>query len=164
MMRPRAAALTVLLVLLLSACRGDDSNGGDAKPDEPNPQDAATALASGLTARDLSKVKLTADTATIAQASYDRITKELADEKVRVDTSAVKRTGSTATATLHWTWDLTAATWEYDATAQLSFAEDGWQVAWSPTVVEPSLVEGENLDVSSVLADRGDILGAGGHR
>jgi cell division protein FtsI/penicillin-binding protein 2 len=29
-------------------------------------------------------------------------------------------------------------------------------------VVEPSLVEGENLDVSSVLADRGDILGAGG--
>ena len=162
MMRPRAAALTVLLVLFLSACTGDDSDGGDANQDEPNPQDAATALASGLTARDLSKVRLTADTATIAQASYDRITKELADEKVRVDTTAVKRTGSTATATLHWTWDLTAATWEYDATAQLTFAEDGWQVAWSPSVVEPSLVEGENLDVSSVLADRGDILGAGG--
>jgi cell division protein FtsI/penicillin-binding protein 2 len=29
-------------------------------------------------------------------------------------------------------------------------------------VVEPSLEEGENLDVSAVLADRGDILGAGG--
>ena len=35
-------------------------------------------------------------------------------------------------------------------------------MAWAPSVVEPSLVEGENLDVSSVLADRGDILGAGG--
>ncbi len=65
-------------------------------------------------------------------------------------------------ATLHWTWDLTSATWEYDAEAELKLAEDGWQVAWAPSVVEPSLVEGEALDVSSVLADRGDILGAGG--
>ena len=41
--------------------------------DEPDPQDAATALASGLTAKDLSKVAFTSDTATTAQASYDRI-------------------------------------------------------------------------------------------
>jgi cell division protein FtsI/penicillin-binding protein 2 len=166
MTRPRAAALALALALVLvgvAGCTGDSGDGdGDGGSDQPDPQDAATALASGLTAGDLSKVSFTTDTATVAQASYDRITQELGDAPVRVDTGGVKQTGSTAVATLHWTWDLTAAKWEYDAKAQLTFAADGWQVAWAPSVIEPSLVEGENLDVSSVLADRGDILGAGG--
>ena len=162
MMRRRAAAVTLLVSLVLTACTGDSKDDGSS--DQPDPQDAATALASGLTAHDLSKVRFTADTATTAQASYDRITKELADEKVRVDTAGVKQTASTAVARLHWTWDLTAATWEYDATAKLTLKDGAWQVAWAPSVVEPSLVEGENLDVSSVLADRGDILGAGGQQ
>ena len=164
MTRPRAAALTLAIALVVGAagCTGD-SGGGDSS-DEPDPQDAATALASGLTAKDLSKVALTSDTATTAQASYDRITQEMDAAKLQVDTAGVKQTGSTAVATLHWTWDLTSATWEYDAEAELKFAEDGWQVAWAPSVIEPSLVEGENLDVSAVLADRGDILGAGGQQ
>jgi hypothetical protein len=119
-------------------------------------------LASGLSAKDLSKVALTPETATVAQAAYDGIVAELDDASVRVDTAGVERTGSTATATLHWTWDLTSATWEYDATAELRFTEDEWQVAWAPSIVEPSLVEGETIGISSVLADRGDILGAGG--
>ena len=162
MTRPRAAALTLAIALVVGAagCTGD--SGGDDSSDEPDPQDAATALASGLTAKDLSKVALTSDTATTAQASYDRITQEMDAAKLQVDTAGVEQTGSTAVATLHWTWDLTSATWEYDAEAELKFAEDGWQVAWAPSVIEPSLVEGENLDVSAVLADRGDILGAGG--
>jgi cell division protein FtsI/penicillin-binding protein 2 len=159
--RPRAAAFTLTFALVLGAagCTGDS---GDDSSDEPDPQDAATALASGLTSKDLSKVVFTSDTATTAQASYDRVTQEVGAHTLRVDTAGVKQTGSTAVAKLHWTWDLSAATWEYDAEAELKFAEDGWQVAWAPSVIEPSLVEGENLDVSSVLADRGDILGAGG--
>ena len=158
----RAAALTLAVALVVGAagCTGD--SGGDDPSDEPDPQDAATALASGLTAKDLSKVAFTSDTATTAQASYDRITQEMDAATLQVDTAGVEQTGSTAVATLHWTWDLTSATWEYDAEAELKFADDGWQVAWAPSVIEPSLVEGENLDVSSVLADRGDILGAGG--
>jgi cell division protein FtsI/penicillin-binding protein 2 len=164
MTRARAAALTLTAALVLGAagCTGD--SGDDDTPDGPDPQDAATALASGLTAKDLSKVDFTSDTATTAQASYDRIVQELDSAKLRVDTAGVKQTGSTAVATLHWTWDLTSATWEYDAQADLKFAADGWQVEWAPSVVEPSLVEGENLDASSVLADRGDILGAGGQQ
>jgi cell division protein FtsI/penicillin-binding protein 2 len=164
MKRPgsRAAALALVLALGAAGCTDDAKDEGDS--DRPDPQDAATALASGLTAKDLSKVPFTPDTATGAQAAYDRITKELGSGEHTVDTAGVKQTGSTAVATLHWTWDLTAATWEYDAKADLVFADDGWQVAWTPSVVEPSLVEGENLDASSVLADRGDILGAGGQQ
>jgi cell division protein FtsI/penicillin-binding protein 2 len=159
-MKSRVPAAAIVLALGVTGCTGgSDGDDDDAVPD---PQDTATALASGLTAKDLSKVVLTSDTATTAQASYDRIVQELGDASVRVDTAGVEQTGSTAEATLHWTWDLTSATWEYDATAQLTLAEDEWQIAWAPSVVEPSLVEGEALDVSSVLADRGDILGAGG--
>lgn len=158
MLRPRAVALTIAVVLAAAGCTGGSDDGSD----QPDPQQAATALASGLTAKDLSKVTFTPDTATTAQASYDRITQQLSSAKLRVDTAGVKQTGSGAVATLHWTWDLSAATWEYDAKADLELVDDAWQVAWSPSVVEPSLKEGENLDVSSVLADRGDILGAGG--
>ena len=53
MRRPRALATSLLaLVLAASACTGDDG-GGEPESQEPDPQDAATLLASGLTARDL---------------------------------------------------------------------------------------------------------------
>ena len=161
MTRPRAAVVVLVLALAAAGCTGGSDDG---EPDPPDPQQAATALASGLTAKDLSKVTFTPGTATTAQASYDRITQEMDTAKLRVDTAGVKQTGTTAVATLHWTWDLSAATWEYDAQADLTLVKDVWQVAWAPSVVEPSLEEGENLGVSAVLADRGDILGAGGQQ
>ena len=161
MRRARAAAVTVVSVLALGACTGDSKD--DARPEQPDPQDTATALASGLTAGDLSKVALTPDTATTAQASYDRITQELGDAEVRVDTAGVKQTGSTAVATLHWTWDLTAASVgvRRDRAPEVRRRTAGrWPGRRRSS--SPSLVEGEDLDVSAVLADRGDILGAGG--
>jgi cell division protein FtsI/penicillin-binding protein 2 len=168
MTRPRAGAapfLALLLALVLGAagCTGDS---GDDEASGPDPQDSLTALASGLTAKDLSKVAFTEATATTAQASYDDVTAQLADLDRVVETAGVRVTdeGKAATGTLHWTWDLGGISWEYDAPVELALPADAdeWQVAWAPTVVEPSLEEGEALDVSSVLADRGDILGAGG--
>jgi cell division protein FtsI/penicillin-binding protein 2 len=158
MTRPRAAALTLVLALGAAGCSG----GGDGGSDQPDPQRAATALASGLAAKDLSKVTFTPATATAAQASYDRITQQMGSAQPKVDTAGVKESGKTAVATLHWSWDLSAATWEYDAKAQLKRVGEAWQVAWAPSIIEPSLEDGENLGVSAVLADRGDILGADG--
>ncbi len=72
--------------------------------------------------------------------------------------------GKTAGGSLLWTWDLGGTEWSYDVPVAFTLSTDGeeWQTAWAPTVVEPSLEAGEALDVSSVLADRGDIVGAGG--
>jgi len=151
------------LVVGAAGCTGD--SGGD-EPAGPDPQDALTALASGLAAQGLSEVAFTPDTATGAQAAYDAVTAQLADVDRTVDTGGVEvaKGGKRATGQVHWTWDLGVASWEYDAPVDLALAADGdeWQVAWAPTVVEPSLEPGEALDVFSVLADRGDILGAGG--
>jgi cell division protein FtsI/penicillin-binding protein 2 len=161
--RPRAAAATLLALLPLAACSGGDDGGGD-EPAGPDPQAALTLLASGLAAQDLSKVAFTPDTATAAQAAYDAIDAQLDGNDRTVDTAGVEvgAGGKKATGTLHWSWDLGVATWEYDAPVDLTLSGDAWQVAWAPSVVEPSLQAGEALDASSVLADRGDILGAGG--
>lgn len=165
--RPRARAAAALLALLLAAgaCTGD--GGGDGEEEAgPDPQDALTALASGLTAKDLSKVALTTETATTAQASYDGITAQLSELDRTVQTAGVEvaEGGKSADGSLQWTWDLGGTEWSYAVPVALTLSPDGeeWQAAWAPTVVEPSLAEGEALDVSSVLADRGDVLGAGG--
>ena len=161
--RVLSSVLTGVLLLGAAGCTGDSGND---EADAPDPQDGLTALASGLTAKDLSKVPFTAETATTAQASYDQVTAQLADLGRTVETAGVRVSdgGEAATGTLHWTWDLGGTSWEYDAPVALTLPADAdkWQVAWAPAVVEPSLAEGEALDVSSVLADRGDILGAGG--
>lgn len=164
--RPRAAAataLTLVLALGAAACSGDPE---EDEPPGPDAQDALTALASGLTAQDLSKVTFTPETATTAQASYDEVTAQLGDADRTVETAGVEvgEDGQSATGTLRWTWDLGAAPWSYEAPVGFTLSADGeqWQAAWDPTVVEPSLAAGEALDASTVLADRGDILGAGG--
>ena len=67
-----------------------------------------------------------------------------------------------ATATLAWTWDFSGNEWSYEAPAALTKTGNEWKVTWEPTIVEPSLKEGETLDVDTLLPERGDILGAGG--
>jgi hypothetical protein len=156
------ALLPCVVLFGAAGCTGDSDK---PEPSGPDPQDALTALASGLAAEDLSKVPFTEESATKAQASYDAVTEQLDVERA-VDTAGVKVSegGRSATGSVHWSWDLGVASWEYDAPVDLALSATGaeWQVAWAPTVVEPSLGQGEALDVSSVLADRGDILGAGG--
>ena len=39
--------------------------------------------------------------------------------------------------------------------------DDAWQVTWAPSIVEPSLVEGEHLTLTRTPAERGRITGAG---
>ena len=71
----------------------------------------------------------------------------------------------TASATLTWTWPLGedgATEWSYDATAELTLVDDAWRVAWSPTLVEPSLNDASVLDLTPIAARRGKITGARG--
>ena len=70
----------------------------------------------------------------------------------------------TAVVTLGWSWPVSEQDWTYTSEATLRLSGEQWQVAWEPSVVEPSLRTGGTLSRKTVSADRADILGAGGQR
>ena len=139
-----------LVALLLSGC-GLPWSG-------PSADDAATTLAAGLSKGSVAKVAFTDDQT--ARASYAALTKGVSGARVSV--GHVSTNGDHATARLSWTWPVGSKTWTYDTDATLQKGADQWVVRWSPTLVEPSLKSGEHLSTTTLEAQRGDILGAGG--
>ena len=143
-------ALVVVSGLALTSCSGDNNS----------PEDVADSLASGL-----SEGKLPSDLeGESPQAAYDEIVQNLGDEAdPEVEVASVEETSdNAATATLSWTWDLGGHQWRYESEAQIARADGTWSASWTPAMVEPSLVDGEALDLTTSTPERGDILGAGG--
>src|SRR3954453_115690 len=67
--------------------------------------------------------------------------------------------------TVAWTanWDLAAAPdWSYGATLDLRQAGNGWQVVSAPTIVNPELGEGQQLQLARSLPERAPITDATG--
>ena len=129
----------------------------------PDADDAADALAAGLTKGSLTGVAFTGDDA-VARSSYAAITTSF--DGARVSAGQVSAEDDDATAKLAWRWKVGARTWSYDTDVRLhrTKTSDGekWLVRWSPSVVEPSLKSGERLTTTTLKAQRGDVLGAGG--
>ena len=152
-MRP----LLPTLALVLTAGSVTACSGADDPPD-----DAAAALAAALEEGRLPDALFTGGTA--PQEAYDDLRGGLEPATPTVEVEAVEeREGAedAAVATLGWVWEVEGHRWSYESSAEL--VRDGtWQVAWDPAVVEPSLVEGERLEVTSSAAPRADVLGAGG--
>ena len=67
-----------------------------------------------------------------------------------------------ATARLRVRWRLPTGTWAYDSALALRLNDGEWKVAWSPTVLHPSLAEGQSLRVLWTAPERGPILSAAG--
>ena len=147
----RIATLGICGLLLLTSCTssGDDGDG-------PGP--VADQLAEALAGKDLSGVPWRSTT----PVDFDSLFGPLADVPATVDVTKVDEQDGQATATLAWSWDFSGNEWTYETPAALTKTGNEWKVTWAPTIVEPSLKEGETLDVDTLLAERGDILGAGG--
>ncbi len=147
---------------------GCDAVGGDEGPD---PEPTVAALAEALAGGDLSEVAFGEATAAQAGAAYVEIVTGMGEATPGVEAGEVTRSEGeegepdTASATLTWTWPLGedgATEWSYDATAELTLVDDAWRVAWSPTLVEPSLNDASVLDLTPIAARRGKITGARG--
>jgi hypothetical protein len=157
--RPRLPHLLLAptaLALLLTGC----GSGGSG----PGPDPTATALADGLVSGDLSKVAFVGTTPTTVQKQYAAAVSGLGGVKPTVTVSGVSVSGDArASATLHWTWPLGSG-WSYTTEVPLQSSKDGsgWQVAWKPDLVEPTLRPAETLVATTIEAKRGDILGPGG--
>jgi cell division protein FtsI/penicillin-binding protein 2 len=150
----RSGLLTILPTLLLAAAC--DLIGGD-----PSPDDAVDRLATALSTRSLEGVDLV-EGPNEAEQQLGEIVAEMKDFPVKVTATDAEAKDKSAAATLRWSWDLPGDDWEYDAPVELLLDGDTWRVDWAPTIVEPSLKDDEVLGTTTLLARRGDILGARG--
>jgi cell division protein FtsI/penicillin-binding protein 2 len=150
----RSGLLTILPTLLLAtAC---DLIGGD-----PSPDDAVDRLATALSTRSLEGVDLV-EGPNEAEQQLGEIVAELKEFPVEVTAKDAEAKDKSATATLRWSWHLPGEDWEYDAPVELLLDGDTWRVDWAPSIVEPTLKDDEVLGTTTLLARRGDILGARG--
>lgn len=150
----RAVALlcgAAMLGALLSACTSGP----------PDPRKAAEALAKGLTKQDLKGVR-TVKGGRIPQADLERIVKGMGAARATVTVGDIKQDDDKATATLKTSWTFKGDDWTYTTPAAMTYADDEWQVKWTPAIVGPQLTADEVLRLRTSPADRGDILGAGG--
>lgn len=142
--------VTVMVAALLAAC----SSGG------PDARDAAEKLAAGLSAQDVSTIKVVAG-GREPQADLERIVAGMDGLKPAVEVTDVTEDGDTATATLASSWAFGASDWTYTTPVALSRVDDTWLVTWSAAIVGPDLSADDRLRVRTTAADRGDILGQG---
>lgn len=172
-MRRSSVATSLLLVLTpgLAACSGDGPGGDDGA--RRAAEGLATALAAAAAPADgasedpdpLAGVTWTgADAATVAK-EYAAVVDGMDGIAPEVEVAEVDGDGEEPTATLTWSWPVVDGgdPWTYDTTVTLTEGDE-WSVAWAPSVVEPSLAEGETLDATTLLSQRGDITGAGGDK
>ncbi|MFD6178260.1 MULTISPECIES: penicillin-binding transpeptidase domain-containing protein [unclassified Isoptericola] len=161
-----AAVLAPVVAVPLVACSG---------PDVPPVDDAAQALATALLAGDVADVPLKVPGSVNPQAQLTQVLEPLVDSagerehtvKVADVGKVVTKDGATtADVTLDWAWPLGRdLSWAYSTTAHLVYAapeggkgEGAWRTTWSPDVLVPDLAPGERLKVTTLDADRGDLL------
>ena len=126
----------------------------------PDPQEAADTLAAALSSGDFGKVGFISATPDAVAATYATTVEGMGDVTPKVSAGDVKESGDSATTTLAWTWPVAGDDWTYETTARMTRVDDEWQVAWDPAVVEADLADGDTLDLTTIAAQRGPILGA----
>lgn len=158
--------------MLLAGC-----SGGGA--DRPDPQEPALALAAaldgGVAEGELDGLTFTGSTPPAVARDWAATTEGLGDLAPTVELGGLAETEDepvegeeTAAATLDWTWDVAGEAWAYTTTVPMRLptgdgegAGAAWELGWSRAVVEPSLREATTLDLTTVAARRGEILGEG---
>lgn len=142
---------------------GCDSAADPDQDDPGAPDTEVAALAGALSAGDFTDVGFTQTTSAEVAGDYAEAVEGMGELTPTVEAGDVEVEGDTATATLSWSWPVTAdEVWAYDSQATLSRVDDAWQVVWDRNVIEPSLQPATTLDLTPVRAARGDITGARG--
>jgi len=127
----------------------------------PDPDDAVDELATALSSGNVKGVEFVGGNEVAKE--YAVVTGGL--DGAKVSAGGASTDGDSSRASLDWKWKVGSQTWSYRTEVNLTKGEtdDGsaWLVRWSPTLVEPSLAEGEKLSQSTIKPERGSILGAG---
>ena len=152
---PRVLLPAVALALVLTGCTSKDD------PADSGAGHAADTLAAALAGGDLSGVPLSGGT---PQDDYDKVVAGLdgLEPRVVVEQVTTDDAGTSARASLAWTWPVGEQEWSYTSQARMTKRGDTWTTRWARSVIEPDLGADEVLDRVGVAPQRGKILGAGG--
>lgn len=150
------------MAVLLTGCSGTVNLPG--RPDTAGATNAAGKLAAALTAKDLSSLTF-AGGAKNAAKTFSTLIDPLGSAKLTAKVSGKPKVdGDQASSTIAMSWRLPGATkpWAYDITARFTKNGDAWNPVWAPSLVEPDLVAGSELQLTRKQADRGRILAGDG--
>lgn len=149
----KLSAVLVGLILGASLVSCDDGRAGA--------RDAATQLASAVSALDVGSVAFDGKDSGAANEQLNEVFKALDPAKPAVETGELTLESGTATVPLNYSWKIGSGEWNYTTSAELKKSGDKWLAVWSPASLVPGLAEGEILGTLSQSPARAEILGAG---
>jgi hypothetical protein len=154
----RALTALVLLVALLAGCTKAAN-----KPalNLPVADDTVTAIATALTALDVSSAPLSSSP-TAAQTELTTIVAGMDGIRPTVTPGPITYdpANPNASAVLHYAWPMPSTPWTYDVTVPLVHNGQGWKLEWSASVVFSKLDATTRLVHTHTTAQRGAIIGA----
>ena len=132
-----------------------DGNGADQ---------AAAALAAGLSAKDLSPLPFIGATGPAVNDLFQPLVAGMGPLKPAVTVASVSRDGSSATARLSFTWTFPGVLerWTYTTDAKLAKESGQWKTSWEAGIVQPQLDGTNRLLQRRLHPDRGELLGEDG--
>ncbi|MBO0897540.1 penicillin-binding transpeptidase domain-containing protein [Arthrobacter sunyaminii] len=137
--------------------------------EKPSPDDAAAALAEGLSNADVSASSFTAGTPAQVNTELETLLAGMGPVRPAVTVAGIDEDAENddaAAVRLAYAWDVnmdSAPDWSYESTAQLRRGEDdAWQVQWAPSVLFESLADGDHLVRTTSPGLRADILDRNG--
>ena len=155
----------VLLTLVLAVA------GCGILPPKPNPgpdgntaDQAAAALAAGLSAKDLSPLPFVGATGAAVNDQFQPLVAGMGPLKPGVTVASVSRDGSSATAKLSFTWTFPGVPerWTYQTEARLAEESGQWKTSWQPSIVQPQLDGTNRLSQRRLYPERGELRGEDG--
>jgi cell division protein FtsI/penicillin-binding protein 2 len=159
----RVGFLWLTIVLAVAAC--------GILPSKPNPQSdrnsaeqAAAALAAGLSAKDLSQLPFLGASGTAVNDQFQPLIASMGAVKPSVTVASVSRDESSATASLLFTWTFPGVPerWTYPTEAKLAEEAGQWKTIWHPSIVQPQLDGTNRLSQGRLHPERGELLGEDG--
>ncbi len=159
----RFACLLLIVVLAVAGCgislpRPNPDRNGDT------PDRAAAALAAGLSAKDLSPVPFVGSPSTAVNDQFQPLVGGMGPLKPSVTVASVSRDGSSATASLLFTWTFPSVPerWTYPTEVKLAKESGQWKASWQPSIVHPQLDGTNRLSQRRLHPERGELLGEDG--
>ena len=164
LLTPARLGLVLLAVVLSVAGCGILPLKPNPGPDGNTAEQAAAALAAGLSAKDLSPLLFVGATGAAVNDQFKPVVAGMGPLKPGVTVASVSRDGSSATAKLSFTWTFPGVPerWTYQTEARLAEESGQWKTSWQPSIVQPQLDGTNRLSQRRLYPERGELRGEAG--